>query len=77
LVALVARGRGSSAQAPPVPARSAPPATEQAGASAGPPPTAAEPTPTQKLQQLKEMLDQGLITEAEYQAKKAEILDNF
>lgn len=30
--------------------------------------------PTQKLSQLKEMLDEGLITEAEYEAKKAEIL---
>jgi hypothetical protein len=30
--------------------------------------------PTQKLSQLKEMLDEGLISEAEYEAKKAEIL---
>jgi cytoskeletal protein CcmA (bactofilin family) len=29
---------------------------------------------TQKLKQLKEMLDEGLITEAEYESKKAEIL---
>ena len=31
-------------------------------------------TTTRKLKQLKGMLDQGLITEAEYESKKAEIL---
>ena len=43
-----------------------------------PTPAAQSPSPpddpTQKLKQLKELLDQDLITEAEYEAKKAEIL---
>jgi cytoskeletal protein CcmA (bactofilin family) len=39
--------------------------------------TASEPTPTQKMQHLKEMLDQGLITNSEYEAKKSEILEKF
>jgi hypothetical protein len=33
--------------------------------------------PTQKLSKLKEMLDEGLIAEAEYEAKKAEILSRM
>lgn len=33
--------------------------------------------PTQKLKQLKEMMDEGLISEAEYEAKKAEILSKM
>lgn len=33
--------------------------------------------PTQKLRQLKAMLDEGLITEEEYEAKKAEILSGM
>ena len=38
-------------------------------------PTSAEATdPAQKLAQLKEMLDEGLITDADYETKKAEIL---
>ena len=36
-------------------------------------PTAPEPA-TEKLKQLKQMLDEGLITEKEYEAKKSEIL---
>jgi len=35
------------------------------------------PDPTQRLQKLKEMLEQELITEAEYEAKKAEILEDL
>jgi hypothetical protein len=45
------------------------------------PPTAALPVPAedpvQKLKQLKSMLDAGLITEAEYDSKKAEILSRL
>ena len=36
-----------------------------------------EPTPASNLRQLKMMLDEGLITEEEYSAKKAKILDEF
>ncbi len=38
---------------------------------------AASEDPTQKLKQLQEMLDSGLITEADYEAKKAEILSRM
>jgi uncharacterized membrane protein len=38
------------------------------------PPDPSSEDPKRKLTQLKEMLDEGLITEAEYEAKKAEIL---
>lgn len=38
------------------------------------PPSAEAETATQKLKQLKQMLEDGLITEAEFEAKKAEIL---
>ena len=38
---------------------------------------AANDSTTLKLKQLKQMLDEGLITEAEYEAKKAEILSNM
>lgn len=37
----------------------------------------AQDGPVQKLKQLKEMTDAGLITEAEYEAKKAEILSRM
>lgn len=39
--------------------------------------TAAQETPQKKLAALKEMLDQGLITEEEFKAKKDEILKNM
>ena len=51
--------RRPAASAPPVQAETSIPASENA---------------KQKLTQLKEMLDDGLITEAEYESKKAEIL---
>jgi hypothetical protein len=38
------------------------------------PASAPSEDPKQKLTQLKEMHDEGLITEAEYESKKAEIL---
>lgn len=45
-------------------------------AAPAPAPAASEDA-KQKLTQLKEMLDEGLITEAEYEAKKAEILSGM
>lgn len=39
--------------------------------------TSTDETATLKLKQLKQMLDEGLITEAEYEAKKADILANL
>ncbi|UCC53636.1 MAG: polymer-forming cytoskeletal protein [Anaerolineaceae bacterium] len=49
--------------------------------SSQPTPAAQSPSPpddsAQKLKQLKALLDQDLITEAEYEAKKAEILDGM
>jgi uncharacterized membrane protein len=39
------------------------------------PPDPSSEDPKRKLTQLKEMLDEGLITESEYEAKKAEILN--
>ena len=46
-----------------------------AGGCAKPAPApASSEDPKQRLKQLKEMLDEGLVTEAEYEAKKTEIL---
>jgi hypothetical protein len=50
--------------------RSRPPA-------AGPAPAAAAADPTTRLRKLKGALDEGLITETEYQAKRARILDEM
>ena len=48
----------------------------QLQAPAAPAPSVAE-DPVQKLKQLKEMMDAGLIAESEYEAKKAEILSRM
>jgi hypothetical protein len=40
-------------------------------------PAAPADEPSQKLRQLKALLDDGLITEEEYEAKRAEILANM
>jgi hypothetical protein len=59
LLVVLRRGRGTAPPSPPADAPKAPVAPED---------------PTFKLMQLKQMLDDGYITEADYEAKKAEIL---
>jgi hypothetical protein len=59
LLVVLRRGRGTAPPPPPADAPQAPIAPED---------------PTLKLKQLKQMLDEDLITKAEYEAKKAEIL---
>lgn len=65
----MAQGLGQAA-APLVPGAAAAGAAGAAGAAAG----AASADPVQRLQQLKALADQNLITAAEYEAAKAEIL---
>lgn len=65
----MAQGLGHAA-APLVPGAAAAGAAGAAGAAAG----AASADPVQRLQQLKALADQNLITAAEYEAAKAEIL---
>jgi hypothetical protein len=55
------------------PSPAAPPDQGETPATPAPAPASSE-DPKQKLKQLKEMLDEGLVTEAEYEAKKTEIL---
>jgi len=42
-----------------------------------PPPPGAAPPPVESIRQLGELRDAGLITEEEFQAKKAELLDRI
>ena len=70
LVVLLTRRRPAAE-----PASSAPVQSETSAIQA--PAPAASEDPKQTLKQLKEMLDEGLITEAEYEAKKAEILSGM
>ncbi|MDQ8034615.1 MAG: SHOCT domain-containing protein, partial [Bordetella sp.] len=65
----MAQGLGQAA-APLVPGAAAAGAAGAAGATGG----AASADPVQRLQQLKALADQNLITAAEYEAAKAEIL---
>ena len=52
-------------------------APQQAAPAPAPAPAAAEPDPMEVLGKLKKMLDAGLIEQAEYDAKKAEILSKM
>ena len=54
-----------------------PPKGEVQRRSAGDPPRAAGKTMAEQLQQLKQALDQGLVSEDEYQTKRRQILERF
>jgi uncharacterized membrane protein YraQ (UPF0718 family) len=68
-------GRSSKKRANAVEAHATAPAPEPVAAPQASP-VATEDTQT-KLQQLKALLDQGLISEADYEAKKADILSKM
>ena len=75
LIAPVTNGSGplAPAQSQPVPATATPaPASTQSGATRSPSPTTAE-----RLQIMKNLLDQKLITPSEYEAKRKAILDGL
>lgn len=67
---------GIGAQSTPPPAAPPPPPPPPAGAAAAapPPPPPAEPDPVAQLAKFKQMLDTGLITQADYDAAKAKVL---
>jgi len=54
-----------------------PPKGEVQRRSTGDPPRAAGKTMAEQLQQLKQALDQGLVSEDEYQTKRRQILERF
>jgi hypothetical protein len=70
----------AAAQQQQVPAASAPPAAPQPAPAAVPAPTSAAPAPASNeemyadLPRLKELLDAGILTQAEFDAKKQQIL---
>lgn len=78
---LQAKAAANSASAPQNAAQQAP--AQQAGQATGPAPqpfyssASPEPTVEEKLSNLKDLLDKGLITQDEYNAKRAEILNSI
>jgi hypothetical protein len=70
----------AAAQQQQAPAAAAPPAAPQPAPAVVPAPTAAAPAPASNeemyadLQRLKELLDAGILTQAEFDAKKQQIL---
>ena len=76
----VARPRPKRPRTQQAPAAAAPPAAAQPAPAGVPAPTSAAPAPASNeemyadLQRLKELLDAGILTQAEFDAKKQQIL---